>query len=291
VDWDLRSNQRRSDATTDAALKWLEEVDSPFYLWVHYWDPHDKAMLPPRAMLNEWVGPDLEGLDREKAIYDAEIRFVDEQMGRLIETLKQRHLYDNTVVVVIADHGQGLGDHGWWHHRILYQEQIRVPLVMRLPGGPENMVVPDLVRSIDVFPTVLDWLGIETNTPVDGRSLRPLIRSQPEERRIAYADQLNLYDLNAAMVRARPQDDLLYCAMDGSWKLIHRPTNPSASELFHIARDPHEQVNLYASEPDQAKRLLEVLERSGGFVGQPFDSADDPDRLERLRSLGYVGGR
>jgi hypothetical protein len=106
--------------------------------------------------------------------------------------------------------------------------------------------------------------------------------------RLAYADQLNLYDLNAAVVRRRPQDDLVYCAMDGAWKLIHRPRQPQRSELYDLAGDPRERHNLYDPDHHQARRLLRFLEESGGFVDRPFGEAGETEALKRLRSLGYV---
>jgi arylsulfatase A-like enzyme len=221
-------------------------------------------------------------------MYEAELHYVDSQFGALLDTLRDAGVYDDTIIVVVADHGQGLGDHGWWFHRILYQEQIRVPLLVKIPRETQGLVVSDLVRSIDVAPTVLELLGVELPEGIQGRSLLPLVSGEPEEPRIAYADQLNLFDLDAGMVERRPNDDLLFCAMDRSWKLIYRPLHPEFSELFYLPDDPGEKENLYDPNHPQAQRLLRFLEQSGGFVDSPFGDSLDEDTLERLRALGYA---
>jgi len=286
--WDLVRNQRRSDETTDQVIRWLGEERSPFFLWVHYWDPHDVFVTPPQEVAALFLAGTEGQTERKLALYDAEVFYMDSQFGRLIETLKERGLWKNTAVVVVADHGEGLDDHGWWNHRILYQEQIRVPLLIRFPGAPEGVRVTDLVRTIDIVPTLLDALGLKPPAPVEGRSLLPLMTGSPEPPRIAYADQLNLYDLNAAMLARRPLDDLLYCAMDGTWKLVYRPTHPEQSELYHLAEDPRELENLYSDGHAEVARLREELDRFDGFVESSFGEGVDAEVLERLRSLGYV---
>ena len=215
---------------------------------------------------------------------------MDAQFGRLLQSLKDAGRYDRTIVVVVGDHGQGLGDHDWWQHRILYQEQIRVPLILRIPGGSDRKVVSDLVRIIDIFPTVLELLGVSGFSGIEGRSLLGLMAGKPESPRLAYADALNLYDLNAHMVATRrPNDGLVYCAMDREWKLLYRPKDPDQSELYNLERDPGERINLYGKVQTPTERLLAKLIEFDCFVDEPFGQADDPETLERLRSLGYVG--
>jgi arylsulfatase A-like enzyme len=288
-DWPLRDNQRRADATTAQACRWIAGTPEPFFAWVHYWDPHDPVVLPPAEFLNRYVTPEMEGDARQRAIYRAEVAYVDSQFGRLIDCLKERNLYDRTIIVVVADHGEGLGDHGWWYHRILYQEQIRVPLLVRVPRWPAGRVVTDLVRTTDIAPTLLGLLGLTIPPGLEGRSLAGLIEGVPEEPRLAYADAINLFDLNARMVEARPDDGLLYCAMDRTWKFIHRPNREGKDELYNLSVDPAEQRNLLSREPEQAARMLREVIRFDGFVTRPFGEALDPAVLERLRSLGYLG--
>ena len=83
--------------------------------------------------------------------------------------------YDDTVLVIVADHGQGLGQHDWWSHRLLYQEDLHVPLIVRVPGGPTGTTVPELVRTVDIYPTVLEAIGLEAPAVIPGKSLRGLM--------------------------------------------------------------------------------------------------------------------
>ncbi len=288
--WNMNANQRRSDVTTDKALEWLEKAKKPFFLWIHYWDAHDSALTPPREWVEKRVVPSRSRDDVRRELYDAEVAYVDSQFGRLVDDLKRKKLYENTIFVVVADHGEGLGDHGWWSHRILYEEQIRVPLILKIPGAPTGVTEKALVRTIDIVPTLLERLDIEPEGELAGRSLRPLWEEGGEdEPRMAYADQINLFDSNAAMVKKRPNDDLVYSASDGTWKLIYRPRHPDANELYNLDDDPGEMVNLYDNEPEQAKRLVAWLEEQHGFVEKPFGESMDEETRERLRSLGYLG--
>jgi arylsulfatase A-like enzyme len=184
---DLAHNQRRSDDTTDSAIRWLGQTDRPFFAWVHYWDPHDPDKVPPDEIVARFRTPNMSPQQRRVALYDAEVFYMDSQFGRLIQTLKDIGVYDNTVIVVVADHGQGLADgkarHGWWRHRLLYQEQIRVPLLVRLPGGPTGRTVAELVRTIDIYPTVLEALPPCRRAQPAGPYERPSRETPPGLRR------------------------------------------------------------------------------------------------------------
>lgn len=298
--WEVGANQRRSDKTTYRAIKWLKKCQKPFFMWVHYWDPHDNKLVPPSDIVEKYLpgGPNSGKMrsqySQQVALYDAEIEFMDLQFGKLLKELKDNGQYNNTVIVVIADHGQGLDDgkarHGWYNHRLLYQEQIRVPMMIRYPNGPEGLTVSNLVRSIDIFPTIIDILDLSADKPVEGRSLLGIINNKPEPIRIAYADALNLFDLNSSLVKkGHEKDDLLYCAMDDSWKLIYRPNYPEDSMLFNLDTDPLETKNLFKKKPSQVKRLKKELDRFNGYVDKPFGKTpENSAAMEALRSLGYV---
>jgi arylsulfatase A-like enzyme len=214
---------------------------------------------------------------------------VDLQLQRLFAALEASGQADSTMIVLTADHGQGLGEHGWWLHRLLYQEQIHIPLIVKIPGGPSGVTVKELVRSIDIFPTVLQTLGLSVPPGIDGKGLLELVGEEAPTPRRAYADALNLYDLNSEVVKRRPNDDLLYSVIEYPWKLIYRSLRPDESELYDLGSDPDEAVNLYASETEQADHLVAVLHELDGFVTQPFgDGVGDPEVIERLRALGYL---
>lgn len=293
--WDVQKLQRRSDQTTNLALDFLKKAGDPFFLWVHYWDPHDPVLVPPPEFIPADVprnehGQPLPG----RALYAAEMRYMDYEFGRLVQGLKDRGEYEHTLIVIVADHGEGLGDHGWDHHRILYQEQIRVPLIVSLPGLYPAPSSAALVRTIDVFPTVLDYLGVKGPGHISGESLRNLMEGRADRERSAYADQLNALDLNANMVKKRPLDDYLYCAMDARWKLVYRPAHPEASELYEIGVDPHETKNVFAAHPDEVVRLKRELGRFDGWVTEPFapigNASSRAAAQLALGGLGYTGG-
>jgi arylsulfatase A-like enzyme len=286
--WDTNRFQRRSDDTTDAALAWLETVDEPFFLWIHYWDPHDPNLLPPVEHVRRFVPGFERATTWNVPLYDAEIAYMDGQFGRVLDHLDATGRAADTLVAVTSDHGEGWYEHDWHAHRILYQEQIHLPLILRGPGVATT-TVPDLVRSIDVFPTLLELAGLPVPDGVDGRSLVPLLAGEPDEPRLAYADQLNLWDTNARMLEKRPQDDLLHVMMDARWKLIFRPLRPDESELYDLDADPDEAVNLYRPDHPEGLRLRAELERRDPFVLESFgEAAGDGERSEALRELGYI---
>ncbi|MFH1279747.1 MAG: sulfatase [Candidatus Eisenbacteria bacterium] len=286
--WPVPANQRRADKTAEEAIRWLKEQEGPYLAWVHFWDPHDLALLPPDSVLGRFVTSEEETEDWMREVYEAEIFWVDRSIRRIFETLEEKGDLDRTIVVIVADHGQGLGDHGWWGHRILYQEQIRVPLLLKGPGIDGGKTIDNLVRTIDLYPTLLEMLGVDPPEAVDGRSLLPILRGRSDPPRTAYAEALNQFDLNAAVRINRPEFGLLYSTILGDWKLIHRPNSPGESELYNLAEDPDELINRYAEEPAIADSLLGILDEFGGWVAESFGSAADQEIIDKLRSLGYV---
>jgi len=290
--WDVRGLQRRSDETTDLALEFTRDADKPFFLWIHYWDPHDPFLKPPDKFV--------EGVPRKwpnDAWYAAEVRYVDAQFGRLVRGLKRQGVWRDTLVAVTADHGEGLSDgkerHGWHGHRMVYQEQVRVPLILRIPRGERGVTVPDLVRTVDIVPTLLDYAGLEVLDNLDGldgRSLRDLVEGTPGPRRVAYADQINGYDLNATMIEDHPEAAFLYCLIDRNWKLTYRPHMREKSELYDLDDDPEERTNLFKMRPEIVRRLLTDLAKRRPWVLEPFvaDGTQDPAAMEALTALGYA---
>jgi len=283
------SAQRRADATTDRALSWLNNVPRPFFLWVHYFDPHDVWLIPPHTV-TERFGATLSGKDVFTSLYDAEVFFMDQQIGRLLDRLKESGEYEDTVIALLADHGQGMGDHGWVAHRLLYQEQIRVPFIMRAPGGRWGVVVADVVRNIDIMPTILEALGLQPAQPIQGRSLSGLMAGQAEPARVALAEALNTLDAHAPKELPPYQRDLLFSVVNQPWKLIYHKNSPGNSELYHLVNDRRELNNLAAARPQIVKRLVAELERSGAMnvqIAEPTEPLPQ-DALEKLRALGYV---
>ena len=287
--------QRRAADTTDRALAWLPGGEEPFFLWVHYFDPHDPNVLPPKEFQQRIRLPPEASSDlrvKLRAIHEGEVRYMDLHIGRLLDELERTGLADEMVIVVVADHGEGLGDHDWWTHGILYQEQVRVPLIIRAPGKAEGRRIQRLARTIDIMPTVLDLAGVdpEARPAMEGLSLVPQLEGQAvDRRRVAYSDSVNTLTYGFAEGITDHKDEVLFAVLDWPWKLLYHHLQPADSELYNLADDPGELHNLLHERPAQTERLFAEL-RSRKFL--PDDESEDgemsPEDVERLRSLGYV---
>ena len=278
--------ERRGDRTVTAATAWLAApapaaaatltsapATAPFFLWVHLYDPHDpyEAPAPP------------EGKD-VSALYDNEIAFADTAVGALLGALERQSLSANTIVAVIGDHGESLGEHGEaTHGMFIYESAMRVPAMLKWPTSlPAGTRVTSLVRAIDLAPTLLDLAGHPPLTGATGVSLVPLVRgtaTSPHAAPAAYGETYfpQLF-MNWAPLRSW---------RDGQWKFIEAP----ALELYDLASDPGETVNLAAREPDRAARMRRALYALLAAEGTAAASAGpDRDTLQKLAALGYVGG-
>jgi len=283
------TSQRRADETTDLALDWLarDPGDAPRFVWVHYFDPHDVFVLPPDDVIDRHRP--LPRLERPqlRALYAVEVQYMDAQIGRLLAGVDP----DRTVVAVIADHGEGHGDHDWWTHGLLYQEQIRVPLIVRVPGLGEGKRVESLVRSIDLAPTLLDALGVpRVQWPeMEGHSLLPQLRGEPVVSEPAYADSLSLMAYHFTKNVVDRRDDMLFSLTAGGWKYIHHGLRPDESELYDLVADPGETRNRIADAPAELARMR-ALFATVDFVPEqlPVVEQMDPEDAARLRSLGYA---
>ncbi len=299
--WDVDTLQRRSDDAIDRTLAWLEGGREPFFLWLHLWDPHDKLRLPPQEILRVARGrAAAAGLtDADDQIYAAEVSYQDSQLARLFAGLATRGLEETTLVAVTADHGQGLSDglrlHNWAMHRMVYREQLHVPLILRGPGVPRGKVIPSQVRTADIAPTLLELARVpqgdtsDWDPALDGRSLRELFEASAVAHRPVYADQVNGYDHNAGMRHSRPEAAFLYSLSDGAWKVVFRPHLPERSELFHIAVDPLEERDVRGEHPAEYLRLVAELARYNPWITAPFPPLEvaDPTAAAALGALGY----
>lgn len=285
--WAVDQNQRRSDDTTEIVLDVLQRVEQPFFLWVHYWDPHDGQIKPPESY---W--PKNQAQQVNHAWYQAEVQYMDSQLSRVIAALKESGEWERTLVVLTADHGEGLGEHGWPFHRLLYDEQINVPLILRIPGEAGGRRVNELASHVDIVPTILEELGLGGVEGLDGVSLRAVAEGRAGQR-YAYADQINNYDTNSGVGSKRTDDGFLYGVTDGRWKLIYKPLAPKRSELYDLEADPEEGLNLFDTNQAVRDRLLVELASRESWVTAPFldpTAPRDAAAQEALEALGYVGG-
>lgn len=281
-------NQRRGDETTDLALEWLEAREAPFHLWLHYFDPHDDKVIPPDEVMAKYGGLPRETRARLLRLYDIEVEFMDAQVGRVLEALDRRGELENTLIVVVSDHGEGLGDHDWWTHGVLYQEQVRVPLILAGPGIPAGRRSDALVSTTDIVPTLLALCGIE-GARTDGEDLLVAANGRRDSRSTAYADSVNILTYNFAPGISDKKDDMLFCVVQGRWKYIHHLARPQESELYDLETDPKELRNLAADRPEVVARLRELAVGGGHVPETQLDhNGMSTEDIERLRSLGYV---
>ena len=264
--------ERPADEVADRALEWLATVKSSrFFAWLHFYDAHSPYAPPAEYRVRFADQP-----------YIGEIAFVDAQIGRVREFLEQQGLLDRTIIVVIGDHGESLGDHGESTHGFfVYQSVLHVPLIVRAPyDGLRGRRVADLVRTVDVLPTVLDLVDLPLGGKVDGQSVVPLMTGAVREMGLgAYAEAVYpRYHYGWSELRSLTSE---------RFKYIEAPR----PELYDLVQDPHETRNLYDDRRALADRMASVLasvEADGKADVKP--AADvDPDTRARLAALGYVG--
>jgi arylsulfatase A-like enzyme len=290
------SFDRRGDHVTRRALEWLREVRDParpFFLFVHYFDPHLSYDAPePFASRFEAELPPAAGeLDRVIARYDGEIAFADHAVGELLRGLEALGLADTTLVIVSGDHGEGLMQHGLLGHGVhLYEEAVRVPLLMRWPGRlPRQRTVSEPVTAVDIAPTALELLGLGPMGGVQGESLAPAARGggrlDPERPIYLYRRHFAsawVEDMGRAYVHGS-----LFGIRQGRWKYIEGDLLETR-ELFDLEARHRERQNLAAAHPEKVRELagrLEEWRRAQGAAPDPPDLSD-ADR-EALRALGY----
>ncbi len=265
--------QRRANEVIDDALDWLGRQDgAPWFAWVHLYDPH-APYDPPEPYRTTYV-------DRP---YDGEIAFADAQLGRALDWLRASGHEADTVVAVLADHGESLGEHRETTHAVLvYEATLRVPLLLAGPGVPPA-VVSSRVSTVDVAPTLLRLLDVEPPFVMRGRDLRPALRGQGLPPEPLYAESLfGRLNCRWSSLRAWTTDD--------GWKLV----DGSRAELFRLEDDPGESHDLSRAEPERVARLRAALRSALGVMAPAGDqaraTATSPERESQLKSLGYVGG-
>jgi arylsulfatase A-like enzyme len=330
----------KSDARKNVApvLEWLaeqaaaraEDPEHRFFLFVHYYDAHSdgKAPLPyhvPPPYRDRFI-PEGETWGREgptslllqlrrtesatprdreflTAYYDAGVRYVDEEgLGPLVTALDELGLADETLLIVTADHGEEIFEHGYVLHGQPYDETARVPLVLRGPGLPAGLRIPHLAGLVDLAPTLLALLDFPVPVTAQGRDLTPLIREEGPVRRVVFVD--GIYE------SGRTWGSSVVADIDGRrWSYVARVmpqdvpggrkfTLEGPGELYDLAADPNEQHDLAAERPDLARRLGERLvawfrtneERAGHLRRGETVELVSPEEEAQLRALGYLEG-
>jgi arylsulfatase A-like enzyme len=278
--------EQKAEETNNKAIRWLEKnYNKPFFLWIHYFDPH-YPYDPPESYNTIYRNKSvITENDLQKALYGGEISYTDEYIGKLINQLKTLNIYDDTLLIITADHGESLGEHNFYydHSEFLYEQLIRVPLIMRYPPLlPRNKIINEQVQIIDILPTVLSILNIDTTYQFDGQDLLSLFNKTDVQSK----------DLNFALAETfSPEATINRTAIrTNRWKLI---INKGAQdELYNLEDDPDELINLSNEERAVKQILYEKLQDMMSSIPQ-FDpnlleTDIDHDRLNKLRSLGYL---
>lgn len=305
-----KSDDPSAASNNSRIMDWLSHRNQsrPFFLFAHFYDVHRK--YEPPAPYNTIYHPQQQDVEylitgpygRRRsitfqqiydivALYDGEIRYVDDQLRRLMDYLKSNRLYENSVIVLMADHGEGFLDHSLMDHgNSMYQELLHVPLIIKLPGNRySNMRMKQTVRLIDVLPTLLDYAGLKSSALMQGQSILRMLYGSKMETPAVYS------------TGAVGSESIL----SGNWKLIHNSDLPKRLELvplalpveyelYNLKDDPLEFDNLAsvdASELQEMHSLLQSQTQLNDRLAQRINTEHKPldqQMEEELRSLGYL---
>lgn len=267
----FRYAERSAEEVSRLAIEWLDKASAPFFLWVHYFDPHQPYSMPPPFDERYRSDP-----------YLGEIAFVDRCLGNLLGALKEKEGRGNALVVLTSDHGESLGEHGEESHGVfLYQAPMRVPLIMSMERLlPQGSRVESEVSLADIFPTVIDILGLPLPGNVQGRSLLPLMRGGMGGERPLYMESM------------LPRENFGWSEVKGLVSGRYKYVRVPQAELYDLASDSAESMNIAARDTALAARLdslLSVLEVEYAAAAPQgtFQEMDERTR-ENLESLGYV---
>ena len=272
-----------AERITDLAIDDLNRLEEPFFMWVHYFDPHFEYLEH-----DEWSEFGDEPVER----YDQEISFTDHHIGRLLDALGERGMLERTIVIFTSDHGEEFGEHGGEFHYTSYEEVMRVPLVFAGPG-----IVPGetdvRAQQIDLMPTVLSMLGV--GAAPEGLPGKDLVsgtyESSPvfmERDRPPGYYQRAIVDADLKLVAIAPADtNLIPWAVRGTFSQIRNVS--VGTYLFDLSEDPGETHSIYAEGGERVERLIAQLASfmEGGVAESDSVHIDEATR-EKLRALGYI---
>jgi arylsulfatase A-like enzyme len=274
-------NERSADQVTLLANRWLSSHrNDKFFLFLHYYDPHSDYNVHPEFDFRSFIGVQTIG-DK----YDSEIAFTDHYIGIVINKLKELGLYESTLIIVTADHGESMSNQHdeVGHAYFIYHSTVQVPMIIKIPGVSTSRRFHQTVGLIDILPTICSLTGIEVADHIQGVDLCSYLENRipASNDRHLYCESLTPTIYGAASLRA---------LVTNQWKYIHtiRP------ELYNLADDPDEKKNLLEKHPQQGKALKSDLM---DLLGKYEDTAAadkialDPEVIKRLESLGYVSGK
>jgi len=265
--------ERQAHETSKFACEWLQKHQrDKFFLFLHYYDPHD-PYVPPEPFASRFADN----------FYAGEIAYADHYLGIVIDKLKELGLYDSALIIIVGDHGESLGEHKEeTHGYFIYQSTVRVPLIIKPPGGTEPSVASRPAAIIDIVPTILGTLQIPVPAEVQGNDLSGLFTKKRHKQRYTgiYCESVGVTNYGC---------NPLFGVVQDQWKYI-QTTKP---ELYELTRDPDETKNLVETEPEKAQALQVQLKRilsEQSYLGEEDSKTVlDQRSLQRLESLGYIG--
>lgn len=299
----------RSSEVHEAVVSYLNHRKGgrPLFLWVHTIDPHAPYAPPEpfRTTFAESVaGQEVGSIDRIVALttsgkapseaqirdltdlYDAEIAANDASFGALLQELRARGIYENSLIVVLSDHGEEFYDHGGWTHgKTLFAEMLDTPLIVKLPQQERGHRVEQIVDHVDLFPTVLDLVGVEVPGDIQGLSFLPFLSGD---------EALSTWD-NRSIAHLDLRGRLGTSYLESSWKLILYSQGGAESfpELYDHRSDPHERTNLATERTTMARYLSTLLHNEESSLTGMKSAKANPEELkameEELKALGYLG--
>jgi arylsulfatase A-like enzyme len=295
---------RRAVDTTLAAQRWLRQAHQPFFLFVHYFDPHRPYVPPPtfahqvQDLRIDVSGRRFPGLSPKALLgiarsYQAEVLYLDDSLGELLAAVDASADGASTLVVMTADHGEGLGDHGWLEHGVsLHDEQLHVPLVFRWRGrlpAARRIETPLSVRV--VAPTIADLAGLGHFEPPGGRSIAAELRAGREPEPLPVFAQRRphraLEEIPPAVRALLGPAGRTLAVRQGRWKLIRPEGGPP--ELYDLEADPQETRDVARSHPEVVRELSGMIDQLVAENPPPPEPAPvEPEVSEKLRALGYV---
>jgi len=271
------SVERRGMMVVESTSAWLDQhPQGPFFLWLHFYDPHDPYDPPPPFKAQYAASP-----------YDGEIAYVDSAIGRLLTELRARGLYDQSLIVVVADHGEAFGEHGEWSHGLfLYDETLHVPLLIKLPATDSARPrIESRVGLVDIAPTLLQEVGIAAPAAMQGQSLLELMKPNARAKSASAAQDRPEYAETDYPYRAFGWSSLRAWRA-GKYLYIDAPQR----ELYNQPLDPEAAHNLVNSAPsvtDTMAAQLDEFRRKTSRAGQA-EVVLTPRQAKQLQALGYV---
>jgi arylsulfatase A-like enzyme/Tfp pilus assembly protein PilF len=264
---------RPANVTVDHAIHWLnQQSGKPFMVWLHLYDAH-QPYNPPEQFRKQYPSDP----------YDAEIAFEDHELGRFLELVRKKSPAGKTLILVLSDHGEGLGQHGENGHGIfLYDSTVRIAWIMDGPGIPAGVRIEQQAREIDALPTVLNLLGGTASSAIQGTSMVPAFSGKNVPTTYSYEETLY------------PKINMGWSELRGihtaHWMYIRAPR----PELYDLDKDPGELNNVIAAQPKEYREMeaqLKLLSRLSDNKTETVNTQPmDQKTIDQLRSLGYVGG-